>query len=381
VKGTIRVRRNKDGTESYLCQVFAGRDPATGKRRFKTAVATSKREAHRLIHQLVAEVDGDAGTPAAGTAMTLAELIETWLATGGPDGEATRNVYRGYIKLHIVPHLGSVPVRRLRVEDLDRWYVTLLGKGLSPASIRKAHNIVRGALTQAVKWGWVPVNVATQSSPPTVRRPVVATPKPATVRAMMRAGAKCSDEFVVYLRVAAVTGARPGELCGLQWRDVDWADGELHIRRRVVRASPRPRIEPLTKTGDTRHVPLDSRTLEVLAEHRNRMENRASPFDVSVGDDAFVFSDEVDGSLCWRPDSTSRKFRDFRIANGLEAVPLYGLRHQAATAMIDAGVDAKTVSERLGNSVATVLSTYTRARSTADRTAADLMGQLVDGDD
>jgi len=54
------------------------------------------------------------------------------------------------------------------------------------------------------------------------------------------------------------------------------------------------------------------------------------------------------------------------------------LRHQAATVMIDAGIDAKTVSERLGNSVATVLTTYTRARTAADRAAADLMGSIYD---
>jgi len=40
---------------------------------------------------------------------------------------------------------------------------------------------------------------------------------------------------------------------------------------------------------------------------------------------------------------------------------------------------APAKTERLGNSVATVLGTYTRARSSADRSAADLMGQLLDG--
>ena len=55
---------------------------------------------------------------------------------------------------------------------------------------------------------------------------------------------------------------------------------------------------------------------------------------------------------------------------------LYSLRHQAATTMIDNGIDARTVSERLGNSVATVLGTYTRARTAADRNAAELMGRL-----
>ena len=60
---------------------------------------------------------------------------------------------------------------------------------------------------------------------------------------------------------------------------------------------------------------------------------------------------------------------------------LYSLRHQAATTMIDQGVDAKTVSERLGNSVATVLGTYTRARSAADREAAEMLGRLYAEDE
>jgi integrase len=83
-----------------------------------------------------------------------------------------------------------------------------------------------------------------------------------------------------------------------------------------------------------------------------------------------------DGTGFWRPDSTSRRFRKLRIDHGLEDVTLYSLRHQAATTMIDSGVDTKTVSERLGNSVATVLGTYTRARTKADREAADLLGRL-----
>ena len=97
---------------------------------------------------------------------------------------------------------------------------------------------------------------------------------------------------------------------------------------------------------------------------------------VTLSPDAYVFSDTVDGSGFWRPDSTSRRFRKLRVEHGLDDVTLYSLRHQAATTMIDNGVDAKTVSERLGNSVATVLGTYTRARTEADRDAAELLGRL-----
>ena len=70
---------------------------------------------------------------------TVAAVIEQWLATGGPAGEATRQVYAGYIRLHILPALGDVPLRKLGVADLERWYAALRDKGLGPASIRKAH--------------------------------------------------------------------------------------------------------------------------------------------------------------------------------------------------------------------------------------------------
>lgn len=354
-----------------------GLDPGTGKWRFLTKSAKTKREAQQLLTQMLHSAQsGQAGASAA----TVETLIDTWLATGGPAGESTRLVYQDYIKLHVLPHLGTIPVNRLRVQDLERWYVTLREKGLAPSSIQKAHNIVRAALTQAVRWGWVQANVAALARPPVVAKPVVATPKPATVRKMLKADEHVTPEFGTYLRLAAVTGACPGELLGLRWPDVDWGSGELHIRRRVVRASPQPKVEDLTKTGKTRCVPLDAGTLAVLREHHARQQARSGELGVGLGRDAHVFSDSPDCSVPWRPHSTSRKFRRFRDANGFEIVPLYGLRHQAATALIDHGVDAKTVSERLGNSVATVLSTYTRARSTADRSAADFMGDLVDAE-
>lgn len=378
MKGTIRARRNKDGSTSYLCQVYVGRDPKTGRRRYRTAVATSQRQAHRLVHELLAEVDGQAGTAAAGTSCNLAELIEAWLATGGPASESTRLVYAGYIKRHIVPHLGHIALNKLRAEDLDRWYVTLRESGLAPPSIRKAHNIVRAALAQAVRWTWVPVNVAVHASPPRVPKPVIATPKPASVRTMVQRSTGIDPRFGAYLRLSAVTGARPGEVCGLRLSDIDWAQAELHIRRRLVRSSPQPKVEDLTKTGKTRCIPLDARTLQLLQGHVEQLEDVARECGGSLGPQAYLFSDDPACRVPWRPDSTSRRFRQLRQANGWEDVPLYGLRHQAATAMIDNGVDARTVSERLGNSVTTVLGTYTRARSAADRSAADLMGNLLD---
>jgi hypothetical protein len=128
--------------------------------------------------------------------------------------------------------------------------------------------------------------------------------------------------------------------------------------------------EDLTKTGKVRRVPLDASTLGWLRNHRLVCEGIAQQAGVKLSKEAYVFSSSVDGLVFWRPDAVTRRFRTFRDAAGMDNVPLYSLRHQAATTMIDAGVDAKTASDQLGNSVATILSTYTRGRTEADVAAA-----------
>ncbi len=375
MKGTIRVRENADGSKRYVCQVFAGRDPRSGKKRYVTGTATSEREAHRLIHRLVGEVES--GTAVRDKA-TVNELIAAWLETAGPAGEYTRSVYAGFIRNHIEGGIGRISVAKLRVEDLDLWYIELREKGLAPSSIRKCHNVVRGALTHGVRWGWIPSNIAVHASPPRVPKPVVKTPDPATVTKLIDFAENADPEMAVYIRLAAVTGARPGEMCGLRWDDLDTDAGELDIRRRVVKTSPEATVQDLTKTGKTRQIPLDAGTIDVLTTHRRICEERAADAGTSIEQSGYIFSDSMDSSTFWRTDSTSRRFRWICDKSGVEGIPLYGLRHQAATTLIDKGVDAKTVSDRLGNSVTTVLSTYTRARTSADRSAADLMGKMFD---
>jgi len=377
MKGTIRVRENRDGSKSYVCQVKLGRDPGTGKQRVLTGTAKSERAAHRLVHDLVTRAENRSQHA---SDATVAKVIAQWLATGGPAGEATRQVYAGYIRLHVLPALGDVPLRKLGVADLERWYAALRDKGLGPASIRKAHTIVRAALAQAVRWGWAPMNVAALARPPLVPKAVIATPNPAAVRRMLAAAREHDPELGVYLHLAAVTGARPGEMCGLRWGDIDAVRSELRISRRIVEVQPVPRVQDLTKTGKTRRIPLDAGVLAALERYRSACEAAARAGGSILSADAYVFSDTGDGSGFWRPDSTSRRFRKLRLDHGLDDVTLYSLRHQAATTMIDNGVDAKTVSERLGNSVATVLGTYTQARTEADRDAADLLGRLYADD-
>jgi integrase len=237
MKGTIRERRKQDGTVVFTCQVEASRDPATNKRRYLTATATTRREANTLLHQMMADIDDTKTSGTDATILTLGELIERWLELGGPAAASTRMVYDGYIKNQIRPHLWDSRLDQLRVADMDRWYVTLRESGLAPASIRKAHTIVRAALAQGVRWVWINVNVAAMAKPPTVPKPVIATPRAADVKRLVEFVARTDLAMATYIRLSGVTGARPGEMCGLHWHDIDFVTGEVTVRRRIMRSS------------------------------------------------------------------------------------------------------------------------------------------------
>lgn len=92
MKGTIRERKKSDGTRSYTCQVFAGLDPETGKRRFLTGTAPTERAAHRLVHDLMKQVQE--GKVVARSDATLNDLITEWMDKAGPAGDGTRLTYK-----------------------------------------------------------------------------------------------------------------------------------------------------------------------------------------------------------------------------------------------------------------------------------------------
>lgn len=123
-------------------------------------------------------------------------------------------------------------------------------------------------------------------------------------------------------------------------------------------------VEKETKTHSARRVSLDAGTVEALADHRQRMMDRAAMCRVAAAADAFVFSNAADGSESWFPDSVSRSFKRLCEKEGMRGVRLHDLRHFVATELLSAGVDVRTVAGRLGHrNAATTLNVYAHSAS------------------
>ena len=167
--------------ESWELRVFLGNDPVTGKQRYATKMSRGgKREAQRKLAEMITEVERGLSVT---TNATVGELLEAWLEMASRDfSPKTVTETRGVIDRNLLPHIGSTPLKKLRSSDLDRLYQRLQasggvgGKPLAPATVRRTHGILRRALGQGVKWGWIGVNPAAATTPPRVPASDIAPP-------------------------------------------------------------------------------------------------------------------------------------------------------------------------------------------------------------
>ena len=175
----------------------------------------------------------------------------------------------------------------------------------------------------------------------------------------------------VFLRLAAVSGARRGELCALQWQHVDFQRHTLHIAGQVVHNAVGPVQRP-TKTHTERRLTLDRVTLAEIRE--------LAASDRRIEPDRFLFSHDRDGLTPWRPDYVTLAFARLADQLGIAKIRLHDLRHFAATTMLLNGIDVRTAAGRLGHARAsTTLDIYAHYTQPADQRASATLANSLDG--
>lgn len=170
----------------------------------------------------------------------------------------------GYLDKPILPALGALQASRITTADLDRFYRDLLVPGghggpYAPATIRRIHGIVRRALTQGVRWGWLSHNPAVDASPPRVRARLLTPPSPEEVVRLLQFAEARDPDLGAFVWLAAATGAGRGEFVAMRRSDVDLTSATVTVERGIVIAR-RELVEQGTKTHQSRRVALDTST-------------------------------------------------------------------------------------------------------------------------
>lgn len=347
---------------------------ATGRRRQRTRTfhgtePQARTALKRFVREIELGVTGDANT------ITVAQLCTKWCLHMERHWEPnTTRSYRSKIDTHIIPAIGDALVAKVSTAMLDDLYRDL-GDRRSATTVRHVHAILHAAFAQAIRWSYIYENPATNTSPPPF---ALEEPGDIDVEVVRRAILTAPSELAEIADLAAITGAREAELCGLRWSDLDRHGFTLWFRRRVVTVKGGTVIRPLTKNRKTRRVGLDRRTVARLRLRHYRARQRARACGIELPADAFIFSETPDGRPL-SPGTVAQRWYRHRIEQGL-TLTFHQLRHFHGSVLLDAGHQLARVSERLGHSRTSITSdVYTHVMRATDHDLADTMRRSLRG--
>ena len=359
--------------------VEAGRDPVTGKRhQVSRRIRGGRRAAIAARAELMVEVSKGQHD---GTNATVDVLFDEWIIELRRKGRSP-NTISGYEKVYehnIRQRFGKTRVRDVQTKLLSEHYGAHSKRGLSPASVYQIHAVLSSMFTQACRWGWRDSNPTSFASPPQRSNLVPVVPSAQDVVTLMREAASSRrPEMARLIWIAATTGMRRAELCGLRmFGDIDEATGELTIARSVAVLKAEGLTEIPTKNRRTRVIALDTRTLDVVREQIEMMRARANEFGVEFVPHAFLFSNDLDGATPLRPDAVTQFFNRMRVRVNLEHIDFHGLRKFMSTYGQELGFPTAQVALRAGHDPSVAARHYTGKVSETDRRLASSIADLL----
>ena len=375
-EGTIRQR--KDGL--YEVRITSKPDPATGKKQRISRYAKTREQALKLRSELQLQYGSNAAVP---TSLKLGEWLPNWLELYARPSvrHSTYVSYEGYVRKHLVPALGAVPLDKLVPADLQRFYLRKLQEDrLAPKTISNLHACLHRALQQAVKEQMIPSNPCDAVDLPRKEEVEISVlTREQQVKLMQES---YRHRYGVFIRLALSTGMRIGEIVGLRWDDIDFTNRILFVRSTLNRL---PTVDgesktqlfvgsPKTKNG-RRSIPLFDAIISDLADWRKTQEADAQLAQSAYENTGYVVTNEFGKPI------EPRTFRDHYIrilkAAGLPHFTFHALRHTFATRAIEQGMDVKALSKILGHAnVGFTLDTYAHLLDDHKRESMMLMQEL-----
>lgn len=285
--------------------------------------------------------------------------------------ENARSSYRMFLDRHILPVLGDSLLVEVTPAMISKLLIDFQKAGYAHGTAVKLYNILNGVFEMAFLDDSIPMNPMLKVKRPAPRKgetPKEEADKALTVQELSRVLSCVTQEplkWQAYINLAADSGARRGELCGLQWHDIDWNTGAITIRRNLQYTPAAGVYETSPKNGKTRTVDIGEETLSLLLKLRR--EQSAEHLS------KWVFTQDGTPDPM-HPQTPTRYFKKFGAKYGINDFHPHKLRHSSASIAITSGADVVSVSERLGHSdTAVTLRMYAHANQESIRRA----GQIV----
>jgi integrase len=315
---------------------------------------------------------------------TVTELLDQYLESEKfrSKAESTQSIDKGRIKRHLKPTLGKIFVHKLTAESVRRAFAKIRD-GKTAANVktgprgraivtggegtaRMAIRLFKAVMVWAIDEGMATDNPAQSVKTGTDKTRDVILEKADDYKSLFRTLDKMENEkrlrpaVADAIRVIALTGARRGEIAGLQWSYVDLKNGVLVL--------PPSAHKTGKATGQPRIIGLPAAAQAIIAK-----QTEGEP-------EGFVFPpSKGEGQI-----SLSKPWREIRTEAKLpEGIGLHGLRHSLASSMAMNGAQAAEIMTALGHRQLSTAQKYIHwaqdeRAALAEKSSAHIAGALAD---
>lgn len=185
-------------------------------------------------------------------------------------------------------------------------------------------------------------------------------------------------DYRTFLTLAVYSGFRSGELMGLEWKDIDWDNNVISVRRTANYTATDGTYTDTPKTNKSvRSLKLPDIVFERLRELRSQQLNNQELLGSKWTDCDRIFVNRFGAPLYkGEPYKWQKKLTE---EHGMRFCDIHSLRHFNATVLINSGVDAAAVSRALGHSsISTTTNIYCHAFNDAQARTGEVIAAALD---
>lgn len=368
----IKKYLTKDGETRYMLQAYLGVDPFSGKQRRTTRRGfKTQKEAKKAERELLLSVEEN-GFIDRSSKPTFKEVADLWLESYETTVKPTtyQNT-KNYLEAIVENHFKDIRIESVSVAMMQKIVIELSKKYVTYLNYL---SIINRVFKYAVHLDIVQTNPVDRIIRPKQQKPrkeKIALTKEELNKFLTLAKNDARPVLYTAWHTLAYTGLRRGELLGLEWSDIDFKNKTVSVSKTLVTINGKLSTQSPKTKRSARTISLDDSTVQILKDWK--LEQKKLFFKYGVKSKNIVITNTKGGYFDFA------HFRDelryFLGKHKLKQFSVHSLRHTHASLLFEAGIEPKTISDRLGHSnIQTTLDMYTHLN---DKQRSDVADRLL----
>ena len=333
---------------------------------------TSKREAEKHLVQLKNDINNNKFS--APKDITVAERFKMHIESNREEWSpnTTKN-YEVCLEQNVEPFFRRTKLQELTALQLQQ-YISFLYKKYSYSGMKLRYSFIATVLKECYRLREIQENPCNFIKLPT-NKEIITTGSSYTKEEVKEILCKVDNELELPITMAFLTGMRRGEIIGLRWRDVDLASKTISVNQTAIYVNSALLYKQPKTKASIRTIHIQDELVKLLRNEKSR-QNRLKIQGLLDNEYNLVCLNRYNDP--WIPQTLAHCYKVFCEANNIRQLRLHDIRHTHATLLLLAGVDFKTISNRLGHtSVQITIDRYSHVLEEMDKTAVVNLSNLL----